>query len=57
MIDPQVAFGRPFIARRGISTAAIVDRVNTGESYNEIAADYGLDPTEVEEALFCEQAA
>ena len=57
VIDPQVAFGRPFIARRGISTAAIVDRVNSGESYNEIATDYGLDPTEVEEALFCEQAA
>ena len=57
VIDPQVAFGRPFIARRGISTAAIVDRVNTGESYKEIAADYGLDPTEVEEALFYEQAA
>ena len=57
VIDPQVAFGRPFIARRGISTAAIVDRVNSGESYNEIAADYGLDPTEVEEALFYEQAA
>ena len=57
MIDPQVAFGRPFIARRGISTAAIVDRVNSGESYDEIAADYGLDPLEVEEALFYEQAA
>lgn len=57
VIDPQVAFGRPFIARRGISTAAIVDRVNSGESYNDIAADYDLDPAEVEEALFYEQAA
>ena len=57
VIDPQVAFGRPFIARRGISTAAIVDRVNSGESYDEIAEDYGLDPLEVEEALFYEQAA
>ena len=57
VIDPQVAFGRPFIAHRGISTATIVDRVNSGENFIEIAADYGLDPTEGEDALFYEQAA
>ena len=32
VIDPQVAFGRPFIGHRGISTEAIVDRVNSGEN-------------------------
>ena len=57
VIDPQVAFGRPFIARRGISTAAIVNRINSGESQQEIADDYGLEPAEVQDALVYEQAA
>ena len=53
----RIAFGRPVIARRGISTTAIRDRVNAGESEEEIAQDYGLDHTEVEEAIVYEQAA
>lgn len=57
VIDPRIAFGRPIIARRGISTAAIVDRINAGESQKEVAKDYGLKMTEVEEALVYEQAA
>lgn len=57
VIDPRIAFGRPVIARRGISTTAILDRVNAGESEEEIAQDYGLDHTEVEEAIVYEQAA
>ena len=56
-MDPRVAFGRPIIARRGISTAAIVDRVNAGESEEEIAEDYGLEAEEVKEALIYDQAA
>ena len=42
---------------RGISTAAIVERVNAGETEEEIAKDYGLDYEEVKEALVYEQAA
>ena len=57
MMDACLAFGRPVIARRGISTAAIVERVNAGETEEEIAEDYGLDYTEVKEALVYEQAA
>ena len=56
-MDPRVAFGRPIIARRGISTAAIVDRINAGESEEEIAEDYGLETEEVKEALVYDQAA
>ena len=56
-IAPRIAFGRPIIARRGISTAAILDRVNADESEEEIAEDYGLTPEEVEEAIVYEQAA
>ena len=57
MMDARLAFGRPVITRRGISTAAIVERVNAGETEEEIAKDYGLDYEEVKEALVYEQAA
>ncbi len=57
VIDPRIAFGRPIIDRRGISTAAIVDRIDAGESEEEVARDYGLKMTEVEGAIVYEQAA
>ena len=70
-IDPRIAFGRPIIASRGISTMAIIDRVNAGEREEEIAEGfaprrqqhvaiklhYGLNFQDVEEAIVCEQAA
>jgi uncharacterized protein (DUF433 family) len=56
-IDPTIAFGRPFVKRRGISTAAIADRIDAGESVPELAVDYGLTPTEIEEAVLYERAA
>jgi len=57
VIDPTVAFGRPVVARRGISTAAIAERLDAGESQEAIAADYELTPREVEEAVLYERAA
>lgn len=57
VIDPTMAFGRPIIVKRGISTAAVAGRVDAGESVQEIAADYGLDINEIEEALIYELAA
>ena len=57
MMDARLAFGRPVIARRGISTAAIVDRINAGETEEEVAEDYGLECQEVKDALVYEQAA
>jgi uncharacterized protein (DUF433 family) len=57
VIDPFVAFGRPTVAGRGIATGTIADRVNSGESPEEVAADYGLDSEQVQEALVYELAA
>ncbi len=57
VMDSRIAFGRPIIARRGISTAVIVDRINAGELANEIAEDYDLKPAEVDNALVFDQAA
>ena len=57
VIDPAVQFGRPMIAGHGISTAAIVARIDAGEQPAEIAADYGMCPDDVEQAVLYERAA
>jgi uncharacterized protein (DUF433 family) len=56
-IDPRVAFGRPVVRRVGISTRAIADRLDAGETVAALAADYGLVPDEVEQAALYEHAA
>ena len=56
-IDPAIAFGRPVVLRGGISTAAIVARVDAGESVTDIAADYDLDESEIGDALLYEKSA
>jgi len=56
-IDPREALGRPIVVRQGISTAIIADRVGGGESVEELAHEYGLEPRETEEAIVYERAA
>ena len=56
-IDPGIAFGRPIIVKGGISTQAIADRIDSGESIVEVAEDYGLSDREIEEAVVYERAA
>ena len=56
-IDPAVAFGRPVVARTRVSTATIVERLDAGETPEELAEDYGLKPEEIEEAVIYERAA
>jgi uncharacterized protein (DUF433 family) len=56
-IDPRVAFGRPVVQRVGVSTQAIVQRLDAGESVDDIASDYGLTRAEVEHAALYERAA
>jgi uncharacterized protein (DUF433 family) len=56
-IDPSVGFGRPIIRSCGVSTRVIVDRIDAGESVEDLAADYGLKVDEVEEAAVYERAA
>lgn len=57
VIDPRVSFGRPVIARLGVSTGVIVDRVNAGEGPEELAEDYGATADEIMDALAYERAA
>lgn len=56
-IDPRIAFGRPVVVSQGISTAAIADRIDAGESPADVAADYDLTTEDVERAVVYERAA
>ena len=57
VIDPAIAFGRPVIAGSGVRTAVIASRINAGESLNDVADDYLLQPHQVDDALHYELAA
>ncbi len=56
-IDPKIAFGRPVVVRMGISTGTIAERIDAGETVQELASDYSLSPAEIEEAVLYERAA
>jgi len=56
-IDPKIAFGRPIVARAGVSTAAIAERIDAKEQAAEVAEDYDLTVEEVEQAVLYERAA
>ncbi len=57
VIDARLAFGRPVLASKSISTRAIADRIDAGERVVDIAKDYGLDASEIEQAAVYERAA
>lgn len=50
-ISPLVNYGRLHIARLGIGAEAIRTRFVAGESISDIAADYGAQFSEIEEAI------
>jgi uncharacterized protein (DUF433 family) len=54
VIDPEVAFGRPVLAKTGIPTAIIAERYKAGESIEELADDYHRSPSEIQDAIRCE---
>lgn len=56
-IDPLISFGRPVVLRAGVSTRAIAERLDAGESKDDLVSDYGLTPEEVEQAALYEHAA
>ena len=56
-IDPRIASGRPVVLRKGISTSAIAERIDAGEAVEDVAADYELGRTEIEQAVVYERAA
>jgi uncharacterized protein (DUF433 family) len=57
MLDPRVSFGRPVLARLGVSTAVIVDRINAGEEAADLVKDNGATDDEIMDALAYERTA
>jgi uncharacterized protein (DUF433 family) len=56
-IDPLVAFGGPIVRRTGVSTTAIADRIDAGETVGALAEDYDLSCEEIEQAVLYSRAA
>lgn len=56
VIDPKRAFGRPLLARAGISTDALADAYALEQSYSRVATDFGISEKEVRAAVGFEQA-
>jgi uncharacterized protein (DUF433 family) len=56
-IDPTVAFGRPVILRKGVTTAVIAERIDAGETEEDLAADYDLTTDDIRQAILYERAA
>lgn len=56
-IDPGIAFGRPIVLRSGISTRAIAERIDAGETLSDLAADYEMEEAEIRKAVLYEKAA
>lgn len=54
VVNPQVSFGRPSVG--GVATSTIWSRFRAGDSPSHLAADYGLPPEAIEEAIRCEAA-
>lgn len=51
IIDPTIAFGKPCLKRLGVKTDIIADRFLAGETIEDLAADYGAQPEEIQEAI------
>ena len=56
VINPLVSYGRPVIAGTGVPTAMIWERYYAGDSVAQLASDFRLDTSAIEEAIRCEAA-
>jgi uncharacterized protein (DUF433 family) len=56
-IDPKVAFGRPVVAQKGVTTSVIAERIDAGETEEALAADYDLSVEDILRAILYERAA
>jgi uncharacterized protein (DUF433 family) len=50
-LNPQIRFGHPTVVGRGVPTDVMVERFRAGDSSAELADDYGISTSEVEEAI------
>ena len=50
-VDPQMAFGRPFLVQGALPVDVVVSRYRGGDSIAELVAEYDLSASAVEEAI------
>lgn len=51
VIDPSISSGRPVVYRTGIMAKVLAGRFRAGEGIEELARDYGLQNSEIEEVI------
>jgi uncharacterized protein (DUF433 family) len=51
LVDPDYGFGLPVIAGTGVRTEIIAERKRAGDSTNEITYDFGVTPSQIQDAL------
>ena len=51
LVDPQQAFGQPFVVHGGARVEDLVDRFQAGDSFHAIAEDFDVPPIEVEDVI------
>jgi len=56
VMNPAISFGRPVIAGTGIPVSAIYERYKAGDSVADLAQDFRLETSAIEEAIRCEAA-
>jgi uncharacterized protein (DUF433 family) len=56
VMTPTLSYGRPVVAGTGIPVAAIYERYKAGDSVADLANDFRLETSAVEEAIRCEAA-
>jgi len=56
VMNPAVSFGRPVIAGTGIPVSAVYERYKAGDSVAQLAQDFRLEISAIEEAIRCEAA-
>ena len=56
VMNPAVSFGRPVIVGTGIPVSSIYERYRAGDSVADLAKDFRLETSAIEEAIRCEAA-
>lgn len=56
VMNPKVSFGRPVITGTGIPVSSIYERYKAGDSVADLARDFRLEISAIEEAIRCEAA-
>ena len=51
VIDPDISFGRPTIAGSGVRTEVVANFFDAGETIAQLAEEYRLDTSQIEEAV------